>query len=134
MFVSWSYIFGRGYATQTLHSIRTLLSTAMNATPHEQLFNYPHRSSSGCFVPIWLIIPVKVFLKRYVRQSKYDPIVEETELIEANPRYAHIRLQNSKEITVLLRNLAPAGLVPNYPPEIQDSELPTQNSETLHNE
>ena len=36
---------------QALHSIRTLLSTATNAIPHEQLFNYPRRSSSCSSVP-----------------------------------------------------------------------------------
>ena len=38
-----------------------------------------------------------------------EPIVEEAKLIEANPCYVHIYLQNSKETVVLLRDLAPAG-------------------------
>ena len=35
---------------QALHLIRTLVSTAAKATPHERLFNYSCRSSSGCSV------------------------------------------------------------------------------------
>jgi len=53
--------------------------------------------------------PGKVYLKRYVRQSKYDPLVDEVELIDANPNYATVRLQNGNEATVSLRHLAPTG-------------------------
>ena len=105
---------------QTLHSICTLLSIATNATPYERRFNYPRWSSSCCTVSTRLSTPGNVLLKWHVRQSNYDPIVEEVELIEANPRYAHIRLQNGKETTVSLQDLAPAGLVQNYSPEIQN--------------
>ena len=53
------------------------------------------------------------------------------ELIEDNPRYAYIWLQNGDETMVSLRDPANAGLVQNYSPEIQDSVLLIQNSETL---
>ena len=33
--------------------------------------------------------------------------MEEAELIEANPHYAHVRLEDDKEISVSLRDLAP---------------------------
>ena len=36
-----------------------------------------------------------------------DLLVEEAELIEANPYYAHVRLGDGKEISVSLRDLAP---------------------------
>ena len=40
----------------------------------------------------------------------YDlPLVDEVELIEANPQYAHIRYQNGRESTVSLRDLAPSS-------------------------
>ena len=57
-----------------------------------------------------------VFLKRKVRNSKYEPYVEEVELIEANPEYAHVKFPNGRESTVSLRDLAPgirANLVTN---------------------
>ena len=33
--------------------------------------------------------------------------MDEAELIEANPQYAHVRFNNGRETTVSLRNLAP---------------------------
>lgn len=90
-----------------LHSVRSLLSTATNATPHERLFNYQRKSTSGHSVPTWLATPGPVWLKRQARQSKYEPIVDEVELLEANPQYAHVRFQDGREATVSVRHLAP---------------------------
>ena len=42
------------------------------------------------FLRSWLTTPGPVLLKRHVRNSKMDPLVEEVDLIEANPRYAYI--------------------------------------------
>ena len=50
-----------------------------------------------------------MLLKRRVRASKTDPLVDEVELLQANPQYAHIRYQDGKEDTVSTRHLAPAG-------------------------
>lgn len=47
----------------TLHSIRSLLSAATNATPHERMFNFTRRSSSGQSIPSWLCEPGTVLLK-----------------------------------------------------------------------
>jgi hypothetical protein len=96
-----------------LHSIRSLLCTSTNATPHERLFNYQRRSTSGTSVPSWLSTPGPVLLKKHVRNSKYDSLVDEAELIEANPQYAHVRLQDGREKTVSLRDLAPYSPVPS---------------------
>lgn len=90
-----------------LHSIRSLLCTATNATPHERLLNYSRRSSTGSSVPSWLCHPGPVLLKRHIRTSKTDPLVEEVELLQANPHYAHIRTQKGEETTVSTRHLAP---------------------------
>ena len=48
-------------------------------------------------------------LKRYVRQSKYDPLVDEVELLESNPKYARIRYPDGRESSVSLHDLAPCG-------------------------
>ena len=48
-----------------------------------------------------------MLLKNHVRKSKYDPLIEEIELIEANLQYAHIKYPNGKETTVFVRHLAP---------------------------
>lgn len=92
-----------------LHSIRSLLSTATNTTPHERLFQYQRKTSSGHSVPTWLTKPGPVLVKRHVRQSKYDPTVEEADLLDANPQYAHVRFSDGRESTVSLRDLAPRG-------------------------
>ena len=103
-----------------LHSIRSLLSTATNATPHERLFDYPRKSSSGRSIPSWLMSPGPVFLKRHVRNSKYEPLVDEVDLLEANPDYAYVRFPNGRETTVSIRHLAPVG-----------SEVPTVDHQEL---
>ena len=95
--------------TDALHSIRSLLCTETNMTPHERMFQHPRRSTNGNSLPSWLLSPGPVYLKRHVRTSKYDPLVDEVELIEANPQYAHVRLPDGKESTVSLRHLAPVG-------------------------
>ena len=112
-----------------LHSIRSLLCTATNTTPHERLFNFPRRSMNGESIPIWLSNPGPVFLKRYVRRSKYEPLVDKVELIESNPNYAHIRYPNGREDTVSLRDLAPIGNT-NESVEGVSTEVPTENVDT----
>ena len=46
-------------------------------------------------------------LKRHVRRSKYEPLIDEVELLDANPSYAHVKLQDGGETTV--RDLAPCA-------------------------
>ena len=55
---------------------------------------------------------------KHVRQLKYNPIMEEAKLMEANPCYVNICLQNGKETLILLWDLA--SLMQNYYREIQD--------------
>lgn len=90
-----------------LHSIRTLLCTSTNETPHERLFKFDRRSTSGYSLPSWLINAKEVYLKKFAKQSKYDQEVEKVTLLESNPHYAYVRHTNGKESTVSLRHLAP---------------------------
>ncbi|CAB0013080.1 unnamed protein product, partial [Nesidiocoris tenuis] len=92
-----------------LHSIRSLLCTATNETPHERMFRHHRRSSNGCTLPSWLTPSAKVLMKKHVRASKYDPLVEEVELIEVNPQYARVKLEDGRETSVSLKHLAPCG-------------------------
>jgi len=103
-----------------LHSVRSLLSTSTNTTPHERMLNFARRSSSGHSVPSWLCESGKVLLKRHVRHSKTEPLVDEVELLQANPSYAHVRFADGRETTVSTRHLAPLGTV--------DGELPAVHS------
>ena len=94
---------------EALHSIRFLLCTSTNSTPHERMFSHQRQSSSGTSIPSWLSHPGKVLLKRHVKNSKYDFDVDEVDLIEANPQYGYVRLNNGCETTISTRYLAPTG-------------------------
>ncbi|GFY60030.1 hypothetical protein TNIN_43631 [Trichonephila inaurata madagascariensis] len=49
-------------------------------------------------------------MKNQMRANKYEPTVQEVELIEANPNYAHVKLGDERETTVSIRYLAPSRL------------------------
>ena len=98
-----------------VHSVRTLLCTATNSTPHERLFNFQRKSGTGSSLPTWLMSPGPVLLRRFVRHSKQEPLVDEVHLIEANPQYAFIRYQDGRESTVSIKDLAPTGEVGGEP-------------------
>ncbi|CAA9998562.1 unnamed protein product, partial [Nesidiocoris tenuis] len=112
-----------------LHSVRSLLCTATNATPHERMFLHPRRSSNGYSIPSWLSSGNKAYMKRHVRASKFDPYVDEVELLEVNPDYAHVRLADGREATVSVKHLAPTGNptepIPNSTtqPETEDTSV-----------
>jgi hypothetical protein len=113
-----------------LHAQRSLLCTATNCTPHERMFTYPRKSSSGCSLPSWLK-PGPILVKRHVR-NKGDPLVDDAELLEVNPAYGKVRLENGREINVSLRDLAPTPKGShNDSDEIQI--LPTENLEINNN-
>ena len=108
-----------------LHSILSLLCTATNATLHERLFDYARRSSTGTAIPSWLCEPGPVLLRRHVRTSKTDPLVDEVELVQANPQDAYIRYPDGKEDTVSIRHLAPAGSENCVDPSYETSDVPS---------
>ena len=107
-----------------LHSARSLLCTATNETPHECFFGFPQRSSSGASILTWLATTGTVLLKRQVRSSKTDPLVDEVELLEANPNYAHVRYLDGRETTVSIKHLAPKGqsMMSQTTPEVSVEE------------
>ena len=90
------------------------------------MFTYPCKSSTGCSLPSCLK-PGPILVKRHVR-NKGDPLVDDAELLEVNPAYGKVRLENGREINVSLRDLAPTpkGLH-NDSDEIQIQ--PTENLE-----
>lgn len=117
--------------TEVLHAIRSLLCVSTNSTPHERLFTHQRRGSSGSSLPSWLCSPGKVFLKRHTRTSKYEPLVTEVDLLQANPQYATVKLADGRESTVSVENLAPVGR-----PETCDrrnQEIPTEISQMPEN-
>ncbi|KAL0859991.1 hypothetical protein ABMA27_010306 [Loxostege sticticalis] len=83
--------------------------TATNCTPHERMFRHPHRSTNGISEPTWLTSSGQVLLKKFNRTHKYQPIVEEVELLHSNPDFSFIRFPDGRETTVSNRHLAPLG-------------------------
>ncbi|XP_054266993.1 uncharacterized protein LOC128989150 [Macrosteles quadrilineatus] len=109
----WEYVL-----PEALHCIRSLLCTATNETPHERLFKHQRRSFYGTSQPQWLMNPGPVLVRRHVRNNKYEPLVEQAQLIEANPDYARIKYRDGREALVSVRHLA-------VPPEaIQQEDEP----------
>ena len=85
-----------------LHSLRSLLCTATNATLHEFFFHF-HRKS-GLSLPTWLTHPGPVLMRNFLRKNKHDALVREVNLTEENTCFARIRLDNGREAT---KDLAP---------------------------
>ena len=56
-----------------------------------------------------LLNPGSVLLKHHVRTSKFDPYVDKVELIHATLSYARVRMQNGRNATESLRDIAPVG-------------------------
>ena len=112
-----------------LHSIRSLLCTATNVTPHERLFKFPRKSKSGRTIPSWLK-PGPIYVKNHTRKSKYDPPASSATLIHVNPQYAHVRLQSGVETTVSLRDIAQhPDTIDNTNNEFQHPQQPSIDHE-----
>ena len=47
------------------------------------MFNFSRRASNGSSLPTWLATPGPVFLRKFVRNSKFEPIVEKVDLLMA---------------------------------------------------
>ena len=109
-----------------LHSIRSLLCTATNCTPHERTFLHTRKSFNGVSLPSW-VKSGPVFVKRHCR-NKTDLLVEVAELLEANAQYAHVRLEDGREILVSLRDLAPSPRSLNEPPLTAECDV-NENAE-----
>ena len=98
-----------------LHSIRSLLCTSTNSTPHDRFFLFQRRSTNGSSIPDWLFEPGPVLLRRFVR-DKSEPLCDKVDLIEANPNYALIRYPDGRESTVSVTDLAPFPKISPIPP------------------
>ena len=127
--------------TDALHSVRSLLCTATNETPHDRMFRFPRKSTYGSSLPSWLIHDDKALMKRHVRRSKYEPLVEEVEILDVNPQTSHVRTLNGHEMTVSNRHLAPIGdsshaysdtvdSNPSQVPLIESGDLSAHQSDT----
>ena len=103
---------------EVLHSLRSLLCTATNEVPHDRFFNFSHCLMFGTNAPIWMTEPGPVYVRKHVR-DKYDPVVEEMDLLNANPNYAAVRSPEGCVVTVSARDTAPT---PAGPGEANESQ------------
>ena len=69
------------------------------------MFSHARRSVNDTTIPSWLKSG-PIYVKRHVC-NKHEPLVDEPELIELNPNYAHVRMQDGRETTVSIRDLSP---------------------------
>jgi len=91
-----------------LSSLRGLLCTATNCTPHERLFKYPRRSAFGDELPDFLLDRGSTVLHRVNIRSKGDPLTEKVKLLETlSPHFARILFPSGRTTTVSTSNLAP---------------------------
>ena len=105
---------------EALHSVRSLLCTTTNSTPHERFLGFDRRSMIGKALPSWLVQPGPVLLRRFVR-NKNDPYVDEVKLLEANPNFAQVRFPDGRESTVSVSDLAPCPKTNKDTSEVSDS-------------
>lgn len=92
-----------------LSSIRTLLCTATNSTPHDRLLNFQRSSTVGISLPDFLLQEGNIILYKNHIRNKGDPLVKKCKLIEIlSPYFAKIQLPNGKEDVVSTRHLAPS--------------------------
>ena len=81
----------------------------------------------GTNAPIWMTEPGPMYVLKYVRY-KYDPVVEEMDLLNANPNYAVVRSPEGREVTVSARDIAPTPAGPGEANEshslLQSNEIP----------
>ncbi|XP_068235485.1 uncharacterized protein [Palaemon carinicauda] len=115
---------------EVLHSVRSLLCTATNETPHERFFRFQRRSSLGSTLPSWLLTPGPVLLRRHVRSSKHEPLTEEVQLMDANSMYANVKYPDGRESTVSTRDLAPSPAGATSPVHHIEPSGETESSDT----
>ena len=89
-------------------------------------------------MPSWLSSGDRAYLRKHIRQSKYDPQLEEVEVLDVNPQYAHVKLPSGFQSTVSIRDLAPCGdtqvrvpLQPSSPQSPMDNQQVIQRFEVL---
>jgi len=111
-----------------LSSVRCLLSTSTNTTPHERFFAFRRNSNATNSLPSWLT-PGPVYMRKFVR-GKHDDLVEKVELTHLNPTYASIRHDDGREANVSLSDLSPCPSSPQESPEAIHDVAPSTNCET----
>jgi hypothetical protein len=97
-----------GVLQMALSSVRGLLCTITNETPHQRMMNFQRSSIVGTVLPNFLTEQDSTILYRRQVRMKGDPLVDRVQLLETiSPHYARIKFQNGKIDTVSTKDLAP---------------------------
>ena len=92
-----------------LHSICSLLSIPLTVLHTNAYSISKKKSATGDSIPTRLTRSKLALLKRHLRGSKYEPLVETVDILEVNTNYAHVRFNNGRETAVSLRHIASLG-------------------------
>ena len=85
-----------------LASIRTLICTATNSTPHDRFFGFPRRRSSALRIANWLAPDNNIYVKTFVR-NKSDPPVKPAHVVEViNDQFVRVQRPSGMIDTVSL--------------------------------
>ena len=110
----WETVLG-----EALSSIRTLLCTATNETPHERLFLYTRKEAFMHHIPEWLHTDNYVYLRNFVR-NKSEPLVNKVRVVDViSSKVVNIQHENGRQSTVSTSDLAPTGVSIPSQPDIQ---------------
>ena len=106
--------------------------------PHERMFWHDRKSFNGVSLPSW-VKPGPIYVKNLNRNDKSDLLVEEAELLKANPEYAYVRLEDGREIPVSLRDLAPKAVTSRGENHVNNYDAATEpllhdQNETVNND
>jgi len=106
---------------QALASIRSLLCTATNQTPHERLFTFQRTSKFGEDLPTFLTNKDSTVLYRLHLKGKGDQPTQKVTLLETiSPYFSRVKFDNGRESTVSTRDLA---ALPHETPEFSGQQV-----------
>lgn len=90
---------------QALHSIRTLMCTFTNQTPHEHLFSHDMKLASG------VSLDEQPGAHPYVPfcKMKENSLVEKVQLLRCKPKYANLQYSYGREDMMPTHPLTPSG-------------------------
>lgn len=113
---------------EALSSIRSLICTATNETPHSRLFTFTRQGTQGYALPIWLAAGKQAYMKVFAR-SKEDPLVQPVEIVQViNPFFARVRQTSGRVDTISTRALAPGQASADSGSLDQPTAIPTPDA------
>ena len=73
------------------------------------MFCHDRKSFNVVLLPSWVKLG-PIYVKNHNQNDNSDLLVEEAKLLEVNPQYAYVRLEDGREILISLQDLAPKAV------------------------